>query len=138
MSLTARTTAHRSRDSLHLTAHLRRTNAEILLVCFPRHLLSRVPEHLYLARGMVAQFHSHESAALSAPALVHGIPARALTQAAVGVQDTIHSHVSVSGASLLVLGRARAHSLIQDDGGAFRSSTELVPGPIYAKSSASH
>jgi hypothetical protein len=51
--------------------------------------LSRVRGRPYLAHAIVTQLPSRESAALSAPALVHGIPVRALALAAVGVHDTI-------------------------------------------------
>ena len=67
---------------------------------------------------------------LSVPALVHGILARALAQAAVRVLEH-NSHVSVSSASL-ALGRARTHSLrlIQGIDGASRSSIDLVLGRV--------
>ena len=89
MSLTAKTTAHPAQDSLRLMTHSRRGNARILLVCFPHHLLNRVPGRPYLAHATAAQLLSRKSAALSVPALVHGIPARALAQEAVEVHDTI-------------------------------------------------
>ena len=69
-------------------SHSRHANAKILLACFPHHLLSRVPGHPYLAHATAARLLSRESAALSAPALVHGIPALAQAQAAVEVHDT--------------------------------------------------
>ena len=89
MSLTAKTTAHPAQDSLRLMTHSRRGNARILLVCFLHHLLNRVPGHPYLAHATAAQLLSRESAALSVPALVHGIPVRALALEAVEVHDTI-------------------------------------------------
>jgi hypothetical protein len=118
-------------DSLHLMDHSKRTNAKILLdYCLHLHL-SRALGHRYLVHATAVWHPSHESAALSDPALVHEIPARVRLQAA-GVHDTIPK--SVSSASL-ALGRARAHSLIQGIGGALRSSIELVLGRILQPSS---
>jgi hypothetical protein len=87
-SLIARTTAHPVRDSLHLMAHSRRANAKILLVFFLHLHLSRVLGHRYSVHATAVRRPSHESVALSDPALVHEIPARVQLQAAV-VHDTI-------------------------------------------------
>ena len=70
-------------------AHSRRANAKILLAYFTHHLLNRVLGLPYLAHAMVAQLPSRGSAALSVPALVHGMLARALAQAVVRLLDTI-------------------------------------------------
>ena len=80
-----RTAVHPAWDILPLMDPKRRVNAKTLLVYFPHSLLSRVLECL-LAHAMVAQLHSHKSAALSNPILIHGILARALAQEAVEVQ----------------------------------------------------
>ena len=83
--------------------------------------------------GTVAQLHSHESTALFRARSRSRNTTNTGSNSGSGgssVQDTIHSIFSVSGASLLALGRARAHSLIQGNGGAFRSSNEPVPGPM--------
>ena len=87
MNPTARTNAHHDRDSLLQMAHSRRANAKILLA-YSLHLrLSGVLGHYYLAHAMVAQLLSHESVALSAPALVPEIQVQVQVRLAVGVHD---------------------------------------------------
>jgi hypothetical protein len=88
-SLTMRTTSHPARDSLSLMAHSRRMNVKIRLAyCLHLHL-SQVLERCFVVHAMASQLPSHESVALSDPALIHRIPARVQVQAALGVQDTI-------------------------------------------------
>ena len=87
-------------DSLHLMDHSKRTNAKILLdYCLHLHL-SRALGHRYLVHATAVWHPSHESAALSDPALVHEIPARVRLQAA-GVHDTIPMSQSLAHHSRL-------------------------------------
>ena len=125
MNLTARTNAHLARDSLPLMARSRHANAKILLAYSapssqpsPRAslLVSRNGSSTSLAR-ISGAFHSRSRSRNTSSS--SGAPS--------GGSSRHNSHVSVSSASL-VLGRARAHNLIQGIGGASRSGIELILG----------
>jgi hypothetical protein len=93
-SLTVRTTAHPVRDSLHMMAHSRRANANILFAYFL---------HLFLS-------HSHKHCSATSLARISGASCSRSrnTSSGSGGSSRHISHVSVSSASL-ALGRARAH-----------------------------
>lgn len=95
-----------------------RKSKRLCWYCLHLHL-SRVLRHYCLTHATAVRPPSHESASLSAPALIHGIPVQ------LQLQRRHNSQVLVCSASL-VLGHARTYGLIQGIGSTSQSSIELV------------